>query len=329
MLKRALAVLAVLTVILGGVAAMVWQWAQTRYHAPGQRLDVIVLEVPRGSGMARIVDLLSDAGLLRDETEKLLLPLFARLDGHAATLKAGEYAVPQDYSLADILLMLASGRNQVLYPLTIPEGLTVAEALERVRAMEVLEGDIAVSPKEGGLLPETYQVQRGDSRDAVVKRMMAAQAATLETLWAQRVEGLPLKSPQEAVILASVVEKETGVAAERRRVAGVFINRLRLRMPLQSDPTVIYGLAPETGSLGRPLLRKDLEQDHPWNTYTRSGLPAGPIALPGRLALEAVLNPEPTKALYFVADGTGGHAFAETLAEHNRNVARWRRLNRD
>lgn len=329
MLRRLLAVFLVFLLVCAGSAAGLWQWAQSRYTSPGQRLEAIVVQIPKGAGISAIVDVLARSGVLRDKAEQTLVPLFARLDGQASSLRAGEYSVPPDYSLADIVAMLASGRNQVLYSLTIPEGLTVHEALERVRGLDVLEGEITVTPNEGDLMPETYQVLRGDNRTTVVRRMMTAQASLLTDLWGKRVPGLPLKSPREALTLASVVEKETGVAAERRRVAGVFINRLRLGMPLQSDPTVIYGLARDTGSLGRQLTRKDLETDHAWNTYTRPGLPAGPIALPGRLALEAVLNPEVSKDLYFVADGSGGHAFAETLDEHNRNVARWRKIQKN
>ncbi|MBB6211947.1 endolytic transglycosylase MltG [Novispirillum itersonii] len=329
MLRRLVAVFLVILLVGAGSAAGLWQWAKSRYTSPGQRLDNTVVLIPKGAGITVIVDILSRAGVLRDQAERTLIPLFARLDGQASSLRAGEYAIPPDYSLADVVAMLASGRNQVQYTLTIPEGLTVQEALEKVRALEVLEGDITVTPNEGDLMPETYQLLRGDNRTTVVRRMMTAQATLLTDLWERRVAGLPLKSPREALTLASVVEKETGVAAERRRVAGVFINRLRLGMPLQSDPTVIYGLARNTGSLGRALTRKDLETDHAWNTYTRPGLPAGPIALPGRLALEAVLNPDVSKDLYFVADGTGGHAFAETLDEHNRNVAHWRKLQKN
>lgn len=329
MLRRVLAVLMVVLLVCAGSAAGLWQWAQSRYTSPGQRLDTTVVLIPKGAGISAIVDVLARSGVLRDQAERTLIPLFARMNGQASSLRAGEYAIPADYSLAEIVSMLATGRNQVQYTLTIPEGLTVHEALEKVRALDVLEGEITVTPNEGDLMPETYQVLRGDNRTAVVRRMMTAQAALLTDLWERRVANLPLKSPREALTLASVVEKETGMAAERRRVAGVFINRLRLGMPLQSDPTVIYGLARKTGSLDRALTRKDLETDHAWNTYTRPGLPAGPIALPGRLALEAVLNPEVSKDLYFVADGSGGHAFAQTLDEHNRNVANWRRLQKN
>ncbi|AMW34786.1 endolytic transglycosylase MltG [Haematospirillum jordaniae] len=299
-----------------------------RYGEPGLHEQDVVVLIPRGSGLAGIAERLHGAGLLPGRLDTEIFLLSARIDGRSASLKAGEYAIPAGASMAAVLDQLAAGTGMVRYPLTIPEGLTTAEVLSRVRDMAVLDGELTVSPGEGTLLPETWQIMRGDSRDAVVRRMMGAMDDTLEALWSQRVEGLPLQDRRQALILASVVEKETAVPGERPRVAAVFINRLRLGMPLQSDPTVIYGLSPDDGSLDRALLRKDLEQDHPWNTYTRPGLPVGPIANPGRESIAAVLAPAQTKDLYFVADGTGGHVFAETLDEHNRNVARWRKISR-
>jgi UPF0755 protein len=179
-------------------------------------------------------------------------------------------------------------------------------------------------PPEGTLLPETYQVTRGTSREALLQRMAAAQEELLEEVWAKRNPKVPVKTPQELVTLASIVEKETGIASERPRVAAVFVNRLNKKMRLQSDPTIIYGLVQGTGTLGRPILRSEITKPTPYNTYTIPGLPPGPIANPGRESREAVANPADTKDLYFVADGSGGHAFAVTLAEHNANVARWR-----
>ena len=192
-------------------------------------------------------------------------------------------------------------------------------------ATPALAGEMAPVPAEGSLLPETYHYGRGDRRAALIARMAAAMDETLAELWQGRAEGLPFDSPPAAMVLASIVEKETGLAAERRHVAGVFVNRLRRGMRLQSDPTVIYGLTGGAGPLGRPLTRADLETDHPYNTYRIDGLPPHPIANPGREAIAAVLDPLPTGDLYFVADGSGGHVFAPTLDEHNRNVANWRR----
>lgn len=327
-MKRILGVLlllVVLALIAGGGA--LW-WAQERWQASVTASETMVT-IPRGAGLKRITAILTEAGLLSRPEDRLIFPAQLKLAGQANALKAGEYAVPAGTTMAGLAGMLSSGQGMVHYPLTVPEGLTTAEILGLVRAMPELEGEITLSPAEGTLLPETYLFQRGDSRDTAVTRMMTAMEAAVADLWPDRAADLPLETPEEAVILASIVEKETAVPEERPRVAAVFVNRLRRGMPLQSDPTVIYGLAPETGSLDRRLLRKDLKQDHPYNTYTRGGLPAGPIANPGRDSLAAVLHPAETKDLYFVADGTGGHAFAETLRAHNRNVAKWRRIRRD
>jgi UPF0755 protein len=198
--------------------------------------------------------------------------------------------------------------------------------VRQLQNTEWLSGDLEV-PEEGVLLPETYRADRGDSRQSVVDRMRSDQQALLDRLWAARQPGLPLSSPREAVILASIVEKETGQTDERRRVAGVFINRLRMGMRLQSDPTVIYAIS-RGEPLGRGLRASELLSRSPWNTYAYSGLPPTPIANPGKASLEAVLDPIQTQDLYFVADGTGGHVFARTLAEHNANVARWREVER-
>jgi UPF0755 protein len=197
-----------------------------------------------------------------------------------------------------------------------------------LEAAEGLTGPLPDPPPQGSLLPETYFFENGETRAAMLARMQKAMTDALAELWPQRAENLPFDTPEQAVVLASIVEKETGVAAERPQVASVFVNRLRRGMPLQSDPTVIFALTGGEADLGRPLLRADLQVDHPVNTYVVNGLPPTPIANPGRASLEAVLNPAETDFLYFVADGTGGHAFARTLAEHNRNVARWRAVQR-
>lgn len=303
-------------------------WASKRYVAPGSAAQTVRLEIPRGAGLQKISQILADAGLIQQGADPLIFTVMVKRANLGGSLQAGEYDVPPASSMAAIAEMLSSGRNRVHYLLTIPEGLTTPEALRLISAMPELDGLLTLSPRTGTLLPETYAFMRGDQRNEAVRRMQAAMDKTLGELWEKRAPGLPLTSKEQAVILASVVEKETALAAERPRVAAVFINRLRAGMPLQSDPTVIYGLAPETGSLGRALLRSDLEKDHPWNTYTRPGLPASPIANPGRESLAAVLNPVKTNELYFVADGSGGHAFASTLAEHNRNVAAWRKMQR-
>ena len=212
----------------------------------------------------------------------------------------------------------------ILHALTIPEGLTSQQIVERLRGDDVLAGDIKDVPREGSLLPETYKFQRGDSRDKLLQKMARAQIQSLDEIWKRRSPDLPLASPYDLVTLASLVEKETGKADERPRVAGVFINRLRKHMRLQSDPTIVYGLVGGQGPLGRPLSHADVETSSPYNTYMVDGLPPGPIANPGRAAMEAVANPSRTQELYFVADGSGGHVFSDTLDAHNRNVQRLR-----
>ena len=251
--------------------------------------------------------------------------LQARLQAQAGTLKAGEYEIKAQASVNDILDVLRLGKTYQRQ-LTIPEGLMSFEIANLINAAEMMTGEIVDIPPEGSLLPDTYSYTRHENRTAFMVRLQTRMQQTVEQLWQARAENLPLKTPQEAVILASVVEKETGVASERAKVAGVFINRLRRGMPLQSDPTSIYALTEGKFRLDRALLRKDLEIKSPYNTYQVNGLPPGPIANPGKAALEAALQPESHDYLYFVADGTGGHAFGKTLAEHNDNVARWRAL---
>lgn len=309
--------------ILAGGAAY---WAKQRFHAPGPHPEPVTVVIEPGSSAADILTLLEAAGALDDPTlDRPLFRLGIRLTGQAGRLKAGEYTLPAHASLAGIANLLVS-RQTVIRRLTVPEGLTSGEIVRLIEATEGLSGSVGGVPEEGSLLPETYHFTRGDSRAGMVERMRTAMQATLAELWPARADGLPLETPREAVILASIIEKETGVAGERRLVASVFVNRLNRGMRLQSDPTVIYGLAPDSGDLGRPLTRADLDTASDYNTYLIAGLPAGPICNPGRPALEAALDPTDSDYLFFVADGTGGHAFAVTLAEHNRNVRAWRRL---
>ena len=318
---RRLAFLLVLLLVVAGLAGGAWWYARATWAAPGPLAEPAQLVVPRG-GTAAIAEALAERGVIGDPRAFLAAVWLTRGEG---PLRAAEFSFPAHASLGDVLGILRRGRP-VQRRLTIPEGLTAKQIAAILERAEGLTGETPAFD-EGALLPETYAYQWGDARAAIVRRADAAMESALADLWAARAPNLPLASPREALILASIVERETGKAEERALVAGVFINRLRRGMPLQSDPTVAYGAA-EGGPLDRPLTRADLEREHPFNTYRLRGLPPGPIASPGRDALRAVTRPEDTDYLYFVADGTGGHAFARTLEEHNRNVARWREVER-
>ncbi len=289
---------------------------------PGPAPDASVIVITPGASLAEAARLLDRAGLI----ENLLLFRYAAWRGaQEGIIKTGEYEIPARASAAHILAILRSGRS-VLHRLTIPEGWTVHQVAEILRANTLLTGETGPPPPEGSLLPETYYFIRGDSRRKLLTRMRQARRKLLADLWAARAPDLPYANPGEAVILASLIEKETGKAEERRTVAAVFLNRLQRGMRLQSDPTVIYGLTEGRALLRRPLSRRDLARRTPYNTYLIKGLPPGPIANPGRAALEAALSPPVSDHLYFVADGKGGHLFARTLEDHERNVARWRKI---
>lgn len=313
---------ALVVVVLGAGAVLVWGWND--YTKPGPLPEARTVVIPKGASVAAIAGKLDDVGVIDNP---LVFQLAVRLQKPADPLRAGEYAFPPAVSIEQAIAILRSGET-VVRRLTVPEGLTSIEVVNLLNAAPALEGQIEQRVPEGTLLPETYHYSYGDSRADLLHRMQAAMQSAVAELWAARPPDLPLASPDEAVILASIVEKETAVPAERPRVAAVFYNRLAKGMRLQSDPTVAYGIAGGEGGLTRPLTRADLEQPNPYNTYMSDGLPPGPIANPGRDALAAVINPADTDDLYFVADGSGGHAFARTLQEHNRNVARWRKLQR-
>ena len=253
-------------------------------------------------------------------------PIFARLAmrfyGYDTRLKAGEYLLEKDMSLKDILEKLTSGKV-IMHQLTLPEGLTTMQMLALLEQNKFLEGPVSESVTEGEMLPETYTFAKGESRNNIVKKAKSDMQKELDKAWEKRAENLPLKNKFELLILASIIEKETGINAERGKVASVFINRLNIDMPLQTDPTVIYALTLGNSDLGRSLKHKDLEIDSPYNTYLYKGLPPTPICNPGLKAIEAAANPENTPYLYFVADGNGGHRFGKTLAEHNNNIRLW------
>lgn len=299
-------------------------WGQSSFRAPGPYSDAKILTVNPGDRLSEISERLLAAGMISND---VLFRIGARYRGDDRRLRFGEYEIPPQASMENILEVLVSGRS-VQYFVTIPEGLSSWEVVQLLNAEDVLSGDIEDIPPEGVLAPNTYAVQRGEARISVLERMEAAQAAILTDAWENRVSGLPLGSPEEALILASIIEKETSVPEERRLVASVFINRLKRGMRLQTDPTVIYGITNGRGSLGRGLRRSELDRPTPYNTYFIDGLTPTPIANPGRAAIEATLNPETSPYLFFVADGSGGHAFAVSYEDHQRNVARWRRIER-
>ena len=315
---RLFSILALL--LVAAVLAVVWfQRAASR---PGPSTAPVTVVVDHGAGLAAITDELTLRGVIDNG---FVFALRARWRGAARELKAGEYAFAPGISVDGVLDEMVAGRT-VVHSVTVPEGWTSAQVVALLDSETALDGDLTAPPAEGSLLPETYHFSRGDSREALVARMTRAMDRTLAELWATRAPDLPFDSPEQALVLASIVEKETGVPEERAHIAGVFINRLRRGMKLQSDPTVIYALTHGSEALGRALTRADLKVDDPYNTYVHRGLPPGPIANPGRDAIAAVLQPMTTDDLYFVADGSGGHAFSATLAEHNRNVARYRAL---
>jgi UPF0755 protein len=308
------ATLAIVAVLAGLWA--VWAYKGPGPDAPSGGATTVVLR--QGSSLTEIASTLERAGVVRSSS---LFMAAAQLTGAARELKAGEYAFATHASMSSVLGKIRDG-DVVRRLLTIPEGFTsemVADVLTRASG---LTGEAPMAP-EGAVLPDTYQYQLGDDRAALLKRMMDARDETLAALWAKRQPGLPISTPDEAVILASVVEKETGIASERPRVAAVFVNRLRAGMRLESDPTVIYGVS-RGRPLGRGLRQSELGSPTPYNTYLNAGLPPTPIANPGRASIAAVLDPPKTEDLFFVADGTGGHVFAKSYQEHVRNVVRWR-----
>ncbi|MBL4864342.1 MAG: endolytic transglycosylase MltG [Rhodobiaceae bacterium] len=310
--------------VAGALMAGLFFYARGEFRGPGQTATDQTFLLARGTGLNATAAQLEATDLI---SNALIFRLALQLSGEAGSLKAGEYLIPAAASMEDVAAILAEGKS-IQHRLTIAEGLTSWEVIQLIAADPVLIGETPDIPAEGALLPETYLFTRGTSRTDIVTQMAHAHEEAIKRLWDTRAENLPITTIEEAVILASIVEKETGLAAERPRVAAVFVNRLRRGMRLQSDPTIIYGLTDGKGPLGHPIRRSELDRQTIYNTYQIDGLPPTPIANPGVASLEAVLNPPETKELYFVADGTGGHTFAETLRQHQRNVTKWRRIER-
>lgn len=307
------------------IAALVIAWSV--FYSPGPQArdggENTIVTLPSGAGVGAIAANLKAAGVIRSTD---MFKAAATLTGADRKLRAGEYEVPSGASLRSVLVLLVEGRV-VRHYVTLPEGWSSAQAVDILERQPLLTGTVETTPDEGTLWPETYEISRGETRASVLARMRVARDRNLDRLWAARGAATVVRTKEEAVILASIVEKETAVAAERPRVAAVFTNRLRMGMRLESDPTIVYGIT-QGRPLGRGIRRSELDRETPWNTYRIDGLPPTPIANPGAEALAAVLNPPSSDELFFVADGTGGHAFARTYDEHLANVARWREIER-
>ena len=334
MIKALFSFLILLAIAGGAALGAGWLWLQNEVSSPGPSMREQVINIAPGEGLASVASRLETAGIIRNATA---LRLAARLHKGEHTIKVGEYAIPASASVTEILDQLIDGKV-MLHRITIPEGRTTAQILRQIEASDLLTGDMPEAPiAEGSLLPDTYAFSRNETRRNFIARMQAAQVKLLDELWPARQEGLPLASREEAIILASVVEKETGLAEERPEIAALFVSRLKRGMRLQSDPTIIYGISGgeplyktvNGKQIRRPIYRSEIDRRTDWNTYQIDGLPKTPICNPGRDAIAAVLNPPETEYLFFVADGKGGHLFARTLAEHQRNVAAYRRYERE
>ena len=312
-------------VIIAVAALASLVWVENRIGEPGPlAVDKDIFIAPH-TDLPDIVEKLDAEGVI---DSPLIFNAVLAIERKRSRVRAGEYLFRQHVSLRAVIDALVSGK-QIQQAITVPEGLTSAQIVQRLRDDPVLVGEIRDVPKDGTLMPDTYKFVRGFSRGEVLSKMEALDKHAVEQIWARRAPDSPLRSPYELVTLASIVEKETGKADERPRVAGVFINRLQRHMRLQSDPTIVYGLVGGQGTLGHSITRAELDKKTAYNTYQIDGLPPGPIDNPGRAALEAVANPSRSQDLYFVADGTGGHAFSASIEEHNRNVQRWRQIERD
>ncbi len=297
-----------------------------QFDQPGPLAYPTVFVVPRGEGVSAIARRLEQDGIINDRWTFFIASRYFKVHDK---IKAGEYNIKVNASLRDVLDTLVEGKS-ILYSVSIPEGLTSYQIVERLKADPDLAGDVEEVPPEGSLLPDTYRFAKGTSREELIRRMQGEQKKFLEGLWSTRSRELQSAKPEDVVNIAAIVEKEASRADERPRVAAVYWNRLKKGMPLQADPTIIYGASSGKGTLGRPIQKSELEdEDNPYNTYKNKGLPPTPIANPGRAAIEAALSPAKTSELYFVADGTGGHAFADSYTDHQKNVAKWRKIEKE
>ncbi|MBC8128967.1 MAG: endolytic transglycosylase MltG [Rhizobiaceae bacterium] len=300
-------------------------WGRSEFNGPGPLATQATYVVPRNSSVESIANGLERGGIVSDSR---VFEYGVRISGRAGDLKAGEYGFTPGTSMYDVMEKLSTG-SSILHSVAVPEGWTVKQIFDRVAGEEMLTGELPPMPPEGTLRPDTYRVQRGLTRAELIAQMRAAQTKLVEEIWARRDRDIPVTDVGQFLTLASIVEKETGRADERSRVASVFMNRLSQGMRLQSDPTIIYGVWGGAGKPpNEPIRQSHIRSETAYNTYVINGLPPGPIANPGRAALEAVANPSTTEDVYFVADGTGGHVFATTLDEHNANVRRYREIER-
>ncbi len=307
-----------LLTVAAGVGFVV---GKQRFELPGPLKADKVVNIPKG-GVRDVAELLQKEGVI---DQPWLFTGGALMMKAKDDLKYGEYRFQKQASLRDVVETIIEGKV-VQHNFTMAEGLTSDQIVQRLLENDVLTGNIREIPREGTLLPETYSFVRGMTREQIIQRMQQAQRRAVQEIWDRRMPDLPIRTVEQFVTLASIIEKETGKPEERTRVAAVFVNRLKQKMKLQSDPTIIYGLVGGKGALGRPIMRSEIDQPTPYNTYVIDGLPPGPIANPGRASLEAAANPARTKELFFVADGTGGHAFAENYEQHQKNVARLRAI---
>jgi peptidoglycan lytic transglycosylase G len=316
------AVFTIILVLMVGIGG-VYVYGKQKIEAPGPLREDKIVNIPSRAGMTDIADILQREGVIDNNRWAFIGSVFALKA--RSELKPGEYLFQKNASLRDVIGTIVEGKV-VQHAITIPEGLTSEQIMGRLAENDIFSGSVREIPREGTLLPETYKFPRGTPREQVIARMQQAQKRVLAEIWERRSPDLPIRTPEQLLTLASIIEKETGKADERSRVAAVFVNRLRQKIKLQSDPTIIYGLVGGKGTLGRPIKRSEILQPSPYNTYVIEGLPPGPIANPGRASMEAAANPARTRDLFFVADGTGGHAFSDTYDQHQKNVAKLRTM---